>query len=217
MTKGRQTGKQFGFAGTRTSDSRSERLEIRSPLPRILIVCEGEKTEPNYFHQFRVTNDVFGAGLETIRVVEEAERLYEKDGPFDQVWCVFDRDSFPADRFDNAISKVQSREHEGFHVAYTNEAFELWYLLHFEYQDAALHRSSYKDRLSKHLGRAHEKNDPEIYALLQTKGDEELATRYAQRLRNFHADDVPCSRQNPVTTVDKLVQVLRQIQRQHSF
>ena len=217
MKKGGHTGKQFGFAGTRTSDNRSDRLEIRIPLPRILIVCEGKKTEPNYFRDFRVTNDVYGAGLETIRVVEEAERLHEKEGPFDQVWCVFDRDSFPADRFDNAISKVQSREHEGFRVAYTNEAFELWYLLHFEYQDAALHRSSYEDRLTRHLGRAYKKNDPDIYTLLQTKGDEALATRHAQRLRTFHADNVPYSGQNPVTTVDELVQVLRQIQREHRF
>jgi hypothetical protein len=43
----------------------------------LLIVCEGEKTEPNYFRAFRVTSDIYGEGLETMRLVEEAERINE--------------------------------------------------------------------------------------------------------------------------------------------
>ena len=96
---------QFGYPGRRSPEGRNRTIERLRERPRILIVCEGEKTEPNYFRAFRVTNNVFGEGLETIRVVEEAERLNEVDGPFDRIWCVFDRDSFPADNFDNAVKK----------------------------------------------------------------------------------------------------------------
>ncbi len=208
---------KFGNSGRRTRSSRTSTLESIQVRPSILIVCEGEKTEPNYFRAFRITNAVYGEGLETIRVVEETQRINDQDGPFDQVWCVFDRDSFPPDHFDNAINKVNSLTDKGFRVAYSNEAFELWYILHFEYQDAALSRSSYGGRLSAHLGREYRKGDIEIYRLLQTMGDESLAIRYAQRLRTHHEVGLPHSHRNPETTVDILVQVLRNVQRQRGY
>ncbi len=104
--QGKSSGsKKFGNPGRRTRATRERMIDRRAMRPRILIVCEGGKTEPNYFLAFKVTNDVYGRGLETIRVVEEAIRLNEKEGPFDQVWCVFDKDDFPADDFDNAIKR----------------------------------------------------------------------------------------------------------------
>ena len=208
---------QFGYPGRRSPEGRNRTIERLRERPRILIVCEGEKTEPNYFRAFRVTNNVFGEGLETIRVVEEAERLNEVDGPFDRIWCVFDRDSFPADNFDNAVKKVLSLASKGFRVAYSNEAFELWYILHFEYQDAALPRASYWPRLTGHIGRDYRKGDPDIYSVLHSKGNEELAHKYAQRLREHHAEDLPLSRRNPQTTVDELVRYLRDVQRERGF
>ena len=144
MRKDNSKGKRkFGSAGMRTQDTRAGQLRVRNDIPRILIVCEGSKTEPNYFRSFRVTNDIYGEGLETMRVVEEAIRLNDSEGPFAQIWCVFDRDDFPAENFDNAVHRVQSRAVEGFRVAYSNESFELWYLLHFEYLDAAVSRAQY--------------------------------------------------------------------------
>lgn len=208
----RQQGR-FGVPGRRTRQDRARNLEARVQRPRILIVCEGKKTEPNYFLAFRVTNDVYGAGIETIRVVEEAIRRNEADGPYDQVWCVFDRDDFPAHDYDNAIHMVQSRTGEGFRVAYSNQALELWYVLHFEYLDAAVHRAHYIERLDVLLGRKYKKGDTETYSLLQQRGDEERAARFAQRLRELHEDDLPYSQRCPETTVDQLVQALREVRR----
>ncbi|MCW3055308.1 MAG: abortive phage infection protein [Chthonomonadales bacterium] len=209
--------RKFGSAGMRTQDTRVGQLEVRRQLPRILIVCEGTKTEPNYFRSFRVTNDIYGEGIETMRVVEEAMRLNDKEGPFTQIWCVFDRDDFPAQNFDNAIHMVQSRESTGFRIAYSNESFELWYLLHFEYLDAAVRRTHYIEKLHKLIGRNYEKGDTEIYATLQQVGNEDLAMRYAQRLREMHGTDKPCSQRCPETTVDLLVKALRAIQIQHQI
>ena len=45
----KQTQGPFGTAGGRTRQNRQKNVEIRNTIPRILIVCEGEKTEPNYF------------------------------------------------------------------------------------------------------------------------------------------------------------------------
>ncbi len=115
-------------------------VETRETYERFLIVCEGAKTEPNYFQSFRVPKeviDIHGIGDNTIRIVEEAIRLKEKDN-YDQVWCVFDRDSFPPNRFNAAFILAGENSIK---IAYSNEAFELWYLLHFNYYDSAMSRN----------------------------------------------------------------------------
>jgi RloB-like protein len=81
-------------------------------------------------------------------VVERAEIESKKDN-FDQVWVVFDKDDFPADNFDNAISKAESL---GFQVAFSNQAFEYWLILHFEnHQGGAMHRNDYDAKINQHL------------------------------------------------------------------
>lgn len=119
----------------------SERIvDAREIKDRFLIVCEGEKTEPNYFKGFRPAGkvlDIRGVGYNTIKLVREAIRLQVKE-TYDQVWCVFDRDDFPAQHFNEALSLA--REHR-IKVAYSNEAFELWYILHFDYHQSGIPRS----------------------------------------------------------------------------
>jgi hypothetical protein len=112
---------------------------------RFLVVCEGENTEPDYVNALRrylrmTTTDVvtIGGAGETIRVVEKAEAL-SRDQDYDRVWVVFDKDNFPAHHFDNAISKARAR---GFGVAWSNQAFEFWLLLHFvDHQGTGMHRA----------------------------------------------------------------------------
>ena len=43
----------------REQSSGKRKVNSRSPLVRFLIICEGEKTEPNYFKSFPVESDVF--------------------------------------------------------------------------------------------------------------------------------------------------------------
>ena len=79
-----------------------------------LIVCEGKNTEPDYFRKFKLktaTIKVVGEGYNTVSLVEQAEKL-DKQGEYDQVWCVFDKDDFK--NFNNAIQKA---EQLGFKVA----------------------------------------------------------------------------------------------------
>jgi hypothetical protein len=128
-------------------------------LPQFLIVCEGKKTEPNYFKSLRaelrvsVNVRVEGIGDNTDSLVERAIELKDEDD-YVQAWCVFDRDSFPANRFNRAIQLV---ENNGLQVAYSNEAFELWYILHFEYLQAGLPRDDYAEKLTRHLGKKYRK------------------------------------------------------------
>ena len=111
--------------------------------PKILIICEGENTEPSYFNQFKMkTAEVkaIGEGYNTISLVERAKYWSEK-ADYDQIWCVFDKDDFSDNDFNKAIIKSESY---GFHVAFSNQAFEYWLILHLnDHQGCSIHRDSY--------------------------------------------------------------------------
>ncbi len=82
---------------------------------RILIVCEGENTEPSYFKQFRLTTATIrtvGEGYNTERLVERAQGL-SKEARYDQVWCVFDKDDFPEQTFNGAIEMAKKNKIQG--------------------------------------------------------------------------------------------------------
>lgn len=174
-------------------------------MERFLIVCEGEKTEPNYFKAFRVPKDVkvsiFGVGEDPLSLVKSAERFNEQ-GSYGQVWCVFDRDSWPPDNFGNAINSAIAK---GFKVAYSNEAFELWYVLHFEFLNAGIPREDYIDKLTHHLAKSYRKNSEDIYDELLSRQD--TAIRNAKKLHASYILVNP-AQDNPSTTVYELVEAL---------
>jgi hypothetical protein len=181
---------------------------IRKPR-RILIVCEGEKTEPNYFKKFPENPfvyddiDVHGKGYNTVSLVTEAIRLkneaIQKKNPYIETWCVFDRDDFPIESFTNAIKLAEKNQIK---CAYSVEAFELWYMLHFYYYDTALSRKQYREKLSELLGKPYMKNDTEMFEILRKR--QSRAIQNAQRLYNKQYK-MPIKDQNPVTTVFRLV------------
>jgi len=201
----------------RNRKSEARRLDALAERERILIVCEGEKTEPNYFRAIQrelpehvVELEICGEGFNTLRLVEEAQALRDKramgDYSFDQVWVVFDRDSFPADHFDNAITKAQSN---GINAAWSNEAFELWYVLHFECRTTAMPRAEYQNKLSTMIGRRYAKNALDIYQVLASMGSQASAIKWAQRLHKEATDaHVTPANANPCTTVYQLIEVL---------
>jgi hypothetical protein len=115
----------------------------------ILIVCEGENTEPSYFKQFRLSSATIvpiGEGYHTVSLVERTIELAQKN-EYDQIWCVFDKDDF--DDFNNAITIAEKK---GFHVAYSNQAFEYWILLHLlDHQGGGMHRKNYSKKINELL------------------------------------------------------------------
>ncbi len=193
------------------------------PPDMILIFTEGTKTEPNYFESFRIRGiivRIIGLGMNTLTLVEEAiEQRAELIDQFAKEsekkpktityksFCVFDKDSFTASAFNSAIDKARSH---GFSVAYSNEAFELWYLLHFEYLHSGLTRDKYISKLSKILKEKYKKNDQEIYRKLYDK--QEIAIKNSGKLLASHPSINP-AKNNPSTTVYELVEYLNQFLR----
>ena len=207
MTQGRQT------------DNRIESLHY-------LIVCEGKETEPNYFNSMLQNKsstvldaEVIGAGRCTKSLVEYAKskktEIETKRGfRFDRVWIVFDKDDFQD--FNKAIALC----HEyGFKAAWTNEAFEFWFYLHFEYLDTAIGRGDYIDKLEQFIRKKegyenfkYEKNDKDFYKILQKFGDEKKAVKFAKKMRHEFEAEINqgnYDKAKPCTTVDVLVDELR--------
>ena len=62
-----------------SKDYTERKVGNRETIPTFLIVCEGEKTEPNYFRSFPISTrpeiTIVGAGCETIAVVNKAIEL----------------------------------------------------------------------------------------------------------------------------------------------
>ncbi len=110
-----------------------------------LIVCEGKNTEPRYFEAFPVpTNTVItegGRGSKTA-LVDYTLSIRGKY-PGREIWCVFDFDYHPDEAttqpedFNNAIKKAVANELK---VAWSNDAFELWFVLHYQRIENALTR-----------------------------------------------------------------------------
>jgi len=193
--------------------------------PRILIMCEGEKTEPNYFKSFRLPSvHVKPAyGGDALYVVEKAIEFASKaEEPYDQVWCVFDRDIHlekpQPERFNKAIWIIENinelevynesknlKKVNRFAYAYSNDAFELWYILHFDYMHSAKTRQEYGDMLTERIKKKYFKNSIDMYDDLLDR--QSSAISYAEKLLCEYSKSNP-ERDNPSTTVHILVQEL---------
>lgn len=184
----------------------TRKKDFKSTRKNFLIVCEGEKTEPNYFQNFRVQKSVFdvvGIGANTESLVKKAIELQKNTNTsYDNVWCVFDRDSFPVKNFNSALALAKKNNIK---VAYSNEAFEIWYLLHFNFHDAATSRTDYESMLTDRLGFKYKKNDTSIYDKLLPL--QKNAINNATKLLQLYVKHSP-SKDNPSTTVHLLVQEL---------
>ena len=141
------------------------KVKRRKRKPIVYIICEGKETETLYFKHFRSRNclvDIIPIPSKhkaAEHLVKHAKSLisqadyYPKDG--DQLWCVFDCD-------DNKDSELQAAisysEKHGYKIAYSNPAFEYWYLLHFEKRNGYLKDSATViDRKTKDIWKITEK------------------------------------------------------------
>lgn len=120
----------------------------REAYAKVLIVCEGEKTEPLYFSELVDHYEIHSAnvcvtgacGSDPRSVFIYADELYKNElsaasGPFDRVYCVFDRDTHTT--YQAALSKIASYKPKDMFFSITSvPCFEYWLLLHFTYTTA---------------------------------------------------------------------------------
>lgn len=204
-----------------------------------MIVCEDQNTEPYYFDKFKklFPNDTVyvknvGTGKKPLGIVKTAIALKEQIAVetkrvIDEVWMVFDKDDEGNNRktlknFNEAWSLALENE---ISIAFSNEVFELWLLLHLKdvNADTALGRNQIYEALEKEIKKRrsykdfiyiHGKN--EIIDVLQQIGNENKAITRAKQLFEYQLAKKPLDA-NPCTYVHLLVMKLRELIAWYSY
>mgnify|MGYP003571294647 CR=1 FL=1 len=197
----------------RHEKERSKRSENTKTLKssKWLIVCEGTKTEPNYFKQaideinktidnkYKLRVDIVGKGMNTTSLVKATELLAVVDKnnkqvvPYGKIFVVFDKDSFSSANFNQAVSTCINN---GYIPLWSNQAIEFWFLLHFNYICSAIDRQQYAIKLNEYfrangLNYQYKKNDTSIYNKLCTYGSLDVAMKNAKKISAEHEFDKP--------------------------
>ena len=207
---------------------REERNKIKRKLrsETWLFVCEGSKTEPNYIrslvkHANNLSSEsklkikVVGEGKSTRALIKSVDDLLSEiedvkrnsDIPFGKIFVLFDKDSFREDDFDNAINMAVSREYI---PIWSNECFELWYILHYEYLDSNIGREAYNEKLSKLLGVKSYKDHKsiDVFSIIHSPDRIKNALKNSERLSNDSCHESSNAKRVPCTQMFKLIQEL---------
>ena len=140
--------------------SRKDRLKSKRRAPaNYLIVCEGKKTEPNYFNGLKkkINNkygnkvdvlipniEVKGTGRNTTDLVKYTQKYVNYSSKvYGQVWVVFDKDDYNDEQFNKAIENCD------YNACWSNPNFELWLLSHLKKVNRYISKDDILDELSK--------------------------------------------------------------------
>ncbi|VAX03989.1 hypothetical protein MNBD_GAMMA19-755 [hydrothermal vent metagenome] len=193
----------------------------RKPYDKVLIVCEGEKTEPNYFKELKdyckldsatITGD---CGSSPMNVVDYAWDIYceaEKAGDaFDRVFCVFDKDAHGD--YQAAIDKLtRMRPRKVFEAITSVPCFEYWLLLHFDYTDRPFHATG-KNSIAGMVLQELKQKWPEYEKAVHGAFEQRLRqleyakTNAARALKTAQANGTD----NPCTQIHELVDYLQNL------
>lgn len=200
----------------------SRKVAVREAYKKILIVCEGAKTEPLYFTNARefyqlstVNVEITGEGRDPMSLVRFAKQKYKEEAAagdaYDAVYCVFDKDTHST--YDAAIQSLRSSTPKGiWHSINSVPSFEFWLLLHFRYTDRPFHatgRASAGDEVLKELKNYipdYQKGKPKLFSALVDRLD--IACRNTKKVLAACEQNAT---DNPSTRVHILVDELRRL------
>lgn len=112
-----------------------------------MIYCEGQ-TEVGYFSSFKKSAKSLNGG-NALAIVQEA--VMQKNAAtkhIDQYWVVFDKDETADADFNAAVLLATQNNIQ---PAWSNQAFELWFILHYRTYTAACNRNNYQAILRQHI------------------------------------------------------------------
>ncbi|MFZ2967865.1 MAG: RloB family protein [Sulfuricurvum sp.] len=212
-------------------------------IPDVIIACEDSVSSPTYFKM--IIQDLMNKRIITYDsfvianykhsnpsgVLKDLENHKCDNGKtyknFDHKWIVIDRDServggggHTAEDFNNALRAAEKLK---VNVAYSNDSFELWYLLHFNYRETAILRDilltqiieklkaknqSKFSKLDKDTIKQKEYTQLIFNEILELQ---ETAIKNAETLLLSYEDSHNPEKDNPSTTVHKLVKILNSL------
>lgn len=207
----------------RAAGKLSRKAATRSRYEKVLIVCEGKKTEPHYFAELKNYYKLNSANIEItgecgsspINVCDYAMKLYSQEkaagDPYDRVYCVFDKDTHTT--YDTACDKLaRAKPKKTYHIINSVPSFEYWLLLHFEFSSKPFHKegkNSASDEVEKQLKKYipdYKKGDKSMFSRLADQLPQ--AIRYSERTLKSAEEG---GYDNPSTKVHQLITFLQNI------
>lgn len=199
---------------------KSDRLTARNSF---YIITNGEQTECNYFRLLKAKHSIYDVKIifqnaDPVGLVKYASKYVSEAN---QVWCVFDIDYTNEDGRLRPALKLA--EDNGVKIAYSNIAFEVWLISHYEQCNKALQINSLQNEIDRVLkqneaGYTYSKNDENLMRKC-------FIPKYKQAVRNAKIVYQKCVRDynekhsspkffpiwnwNSSTTVFKLVEALK--------
>lgn len=184
--------------------------------PRVLILCEGAKTETDYFSALKTAERLTSVVVRPSRLGQAGPRgLWERardelrdDPGWDEIHCVLDHDGRDSaiDDLEQKLAALDRWRHST-RVAMTlsDPCFEYWLLLHFEFTDRPFTATGQSrsacdeviEQLRRHLP-DYRKNDPRVFAKFRGRMDDAICN--AARAESKTSSGLP-----PRTDIGKLV------------
>ncbi|MFI6293580.1 RloB family protein [Nonomuraea sp. NPDC050790] len=196
---------------------RSQKPQSKIARRRSLrVYTEGKRTEVLYLQhwhrlfrdQVLVTIDEFhGTPLPLVREAAKRKREDERDqrrgrgDAFDEYWCMFDVDEHPG-----LTAAMVMAGANGINIAVSNPCLELWFMLHFQDQYAAIDRKVAQTIAATQLNCGKVLSP---HALQHLEEQYELAVERAQKLDSKHEGDGSPEGSNPSSSVWRLVNRIR--------
>ncbi len=189
--------------------------------PKIYVWAHTGKAEIDYFQEFKqyLRSDLLMPKKKLCGTPQELmmkiikwkhENICDEDG--DQVWCIFDIDEFYKIDKKGLIASVKEAIKNNIKIAYINECFELWILLHFKQVTTAIKRgkgvenSIQKEYKKNKLG-TFKKNNKVFNVLLPFQGAALANAKYV--VKNYEKIDLEekmSTKGNPSTSIHFLVE-----------
>ena len=195
---------------------KGRRSPFRDPKPTILVVSEGEVTEPEYLRGLqracrnpRVTiklAEEHGVPMALVRAAKKykeeargrANQEEDDNLAYDSVWCIFDVDDHPA----VGEASEMARDNR-IRLAISNPCIELWLLLHFSENPGMQHRDTISRILKNHVPDYDKHVDYATYSA----GYSQAVTR--ARKMDQDAREAQEPHRNPTTGVYELTELIR--------
>lgn len=205
------------------STSRKDKVTSRRLAPaNYLIVCEGKKTEPNYFNGLKKkikekygdkvdvlipSIDVKGTGRNTIDLISYTQSYVNRSNKvYGQVWVVFDKDDYNDEQFNKAVKSCH------YNACWSNPNFELWLLSHLTKVDNYISKDDIFSKLNKEFKKnglgEYSKNDAAIFKKVTKAGKIQSAIKNCEYMETLNQGKTAAKR-NPMTMVYKIVDGLK--------
>ena len=189
----------------------SRQKPTRQPNKVILIVCEGKKTEKNYFQRLKeylnLTTTIYivpSAHPDPKQIIKYTkQQKIRQYNEYDEIYCVFDKDSHTLE-YVNEVLRMANKNN--FKTIVSDPCFEFWILLHFaKITPKFSANKSPCEELQKH--KDFKKNLPHYSKDYDFK--DIIANHLQTAIKN--ANEINNAKQTPYTEVVKLVENLQDL------